>query len=79
MILDSLVTGKREFAADREFYEGDIADGPLVDRIFAEHPDTDAVIHYAALIVVPRFGGRSGGVLPSERGQEPGLRCAPAA
>ncbi len=43
MILDSLVTGGREFAADREFYEGDIADGPLVDRIFAEHPDIDAV------------------------------------
>ena len=53
VILDSLVTGRREFAAGREFYEGDIADGPLVDRIFAEHPDIDAVIHCAALIVVP--------------------------
>ena len=53
VILGSLVTGRREFAADREFYEGDIADGPLVDRIFAEHPDIDAVIHCAALIVVP--------------------------
>ena len=37
----------------RAFYEGDIADGPLVDRIFAEHPDIYAVIHCAALIVVP--------------------------
>ena len=53
VILDSLVTGRREFAAGREFYEGDIADGPLVDRIFAEHPDIGAVIHCAALIVVP--------------------------
>jgi UDP-glucose 4-epimerase len=53
VILDSLVTGRREFAAGREFYEGDIADGPLVDRIFAEHPDICAVIHCAALIVVP--------------------------
>src|SRR5580693_3921821 len=53
VILDSLVTGRREFAANREFYEGDIADGLLVDRIFAEHPDIDAVIHCAALIVVP--------------------------
>ena len=53
VILDSLVTGRREFAAGREFYEGDIADGPLVDRIFAEHPDIYAVIHCAALIVVP--------------------------
>jgi UDP-glucose 4-epimerase len=53
VILDSLVTGRREFAAGRAFYEGDIADGPLVDRVFAEHPDIGAVIHCAALIVVP--------------------------
>jgi UDP-glucose 4-epimerase len=53
VILDSLVTGRREFTAGREFYEGDIADGALIDRIFAEHPDIDAVIHCAALIVVP--------------------------
>jgi UDP-glucose 4-epimerase len=52
VILDSLVTGRREFTVGREFYFGDIADGPLVDRIFAEHPDIDAVIHAAALIVV---------------------------
>ena len=53
VILDSLVTGRREFAARRPFYLGDIADGPLVDRIFAEHPDIGAVVHCAALIVVP--------------------------
>ncbi len=53
VILDSLVTGRREFAAGRDFYQGDIADGPLVDRVFAEHPDIGAVIHCAALIVVP--------------------------
>ncbi len=53
VILDSLVTGRREFAAGRAFYQGDIADGPLIDRIFAEHPDIGAVIHCAALIVVP--------------------------
>ena len=53
IILDSLVTGRREFAAGRDFYQGDIADGPLIDRIFAEHPDIAAVIHCAALIVVP--------------------------
>ena len=35
------------------FYAGDIADGLLVDRIFAEHPDIYAVVHCAALIVVP--------------------------
>ncbi|HEY2552514.1 MAG TPA: UDP-glucose 4-epimerase GalE [Streptosporangiaceae bacterium] len=53
VILDSLVTGRREFTAGREFYQGDIADGQLVDRVFAEHPDIAAVIHCAALIVVP--------------------------
>jgi UDP-glucose 4-epimerase len=53
VILDSLVTGRREFTAGRAFYDGDIADGQLVDRIFAEHPDIGAVIHCAALIVVP--------------------------
>ena len=52
VIMDSLVTGRREFVAGREFYEGDIADGSLVDRIFAEHRDIYAVIHCAALIVV---------------------------
>jgi UDP-glucose 4-epimerase len=53
VILDSLITGRREIAADRRFYEGVVPDGPLVDRILAEHPDIDAVIHGAALIVVP--------------------------
>jgi UDP-glucose 4-epimerase len=53
VILDNLVTGRRGFAAGRDFYRGDIADGPLVDRLFAEHPDIDAAIHCAGLIVVP--------------------------
>jgi UDP-glucose 4-epimerase len=53
VILDSLVTGRREFTEGRDFYEGDIADGPLLDRIFAEHPDITAAVHCAALIVVP--------------------------
>ena len=79
VILDSLVTGRREFAAGRTFYEGDIADGPLIDRIFAEHPDIDAVIHCAALIVVPDSVADPVGVLPGERRQEPGIRRAPAA
>ncbi|BDH10527.1 UDP-glucose 4-epimerase GalE [Streptomyces hygroscopicus] len=53
VILDNLVTGRREFTAGRIFYQGDIADGALIDRVFAEHPDIAAVIHCAALIVVP--------------------------
>ncbi|GGV90188.1 UDP-glucose 4-epimerase GalE [Streptomyces gelaticus] len=53
VVLDNLATGRREFTRGRAFHEGDIADGPLIDRIFAEHPDIDAVVHCAALIVVP--------------------------
>ncbi len=53
VILDNLVTGRVEFTQDRIFYEGDIADGELLDKIFGEHPDIDAVVHAAALIVVP--------------------------
>ncbi|GHG80437.1 UDP-glucose 4-epimerase GalE [Streptomyces griseocarneus] len=53
VILDSLVRGRREFTDGRIFYEGDISDGALVDRIFSEHPDISAVVHCAALIVVP--------------------------
>jgi UDP-glucose 4-epimerase len=53
VILDSMVTGKRQFAARHPCYQGDIADGGLIDRIFAEHPAIGAVVHCAALIVVP--------------------------
>lgn len=53
VIVDSLVTGRREFTGGREFYEGDIADGALLDKVFADHPDIEAVVHCAALIVVP--------------------------
>jgi UDP-glucose 4-epimerase len=53
VIVDNLVTGRREFTGGREFYEGDIADGPLLDKVFAEHPDIEAAVHCAALIVVP--------------------------
>lgn len=53
VILDNLSTGRIEFTRGRIFYRGDIADGPLLDRIFAEHPEIEAVVHAAALIVVP--------------------------
>lgn len=53
VILDNLVTGREEFTRDRVFYRGDIADGALIDRIFAEHPDIEATVHCAALVVVP--------------------------
>jgi UDP-glucose 4-epimerase len=53
VVLDNLSTGRAEFVQDRIFYRGDIADRALLDRIFAEHPDIEAAVHCAALIVVP--------------------------
>ncbi|MEU9004764.1 UDP-glucose 4-epimerase GalE [Streptomyces sp. NPDC048551] len=53
VILDNLATGRREFTEGRIFYEGDICDGALLGRIFAEHPDIRTAIDCAALIVVP--------------------------
>lgn len=53
IILDSLVTGRVEFTRDRIFYQGDIADKDLLNKVFTDHPDIEYVVHCAALIVVP--------------------------
>jgi UDP-glucose 4-epimerase len=53
VILDNLVTGREQFTEGRVFYQGDIADGALIDEVFSAHPEIGAVIHCAALIVVP--------------------------
>ena len=53
IILDSLITGRVEFTREHIFYQGDIADRSMLERIFQEHPDIFATIHCAALIVVP--------------------------
>ncbi|MFJ1757005.1 NAD-dependent epimerase/dehydratase family protein [Kitasatospora sp. NPDC088134] len=53
VVLDNTVTGRAEFAEGRIFYRGDIADGALLDRVFADHPDIAATVHCAALAVVP--------------------------
>jgi len=53
VIMDSLITGREEFTSGRIFYRDDIADRRALERIFGEHPDIQAVIHCAALIVVP--------------------------
>ena len=52
-VIDNLVTGFR-FAVpdDVPFYEGDIADGDLLARIFAEQ-GIRAVMHFAGSVVVP--------------------------
>lgn len=53
VILDNLSVGKREFTRGRVFYQGDIADAALLETIFRDHPDISAVIHCAALAIVP--------------------------
>ena len=52
VILDSLVVGRPEFVEGQVFYHGDIADGAVLGRVFREHPDLDAVMHFAARIDV---------------------------
>ena len=52
-IIDNLSTGVRENCPpDATFYEGDIGDAALLDRIFSENT-FDAVLHFAGSIVVP--------------------------
>lgn len=53
IILDSLITGREEFTRGRIFYKADIADAKAVEQIFRDHPDIQATVHCAALIVVP--------------------------
>lgn len=53
IILDSLVTGRKEFTEGKIFYQGDIADRQVLEKIFTDHPEIKHCIHFAALIVVP--------------------------
>ena len=52
IILDSLVSGSREFTQKRAFFKGDFADEAVLERILASYPLT-ACIHCAARTVVP--------------------------
>jgi UDP-glucose 4-epimerase len=52
-VLDNLSTGTRYLVPDDvAFYEGNVADGDLVQRIFAEQ-GIGAIMHFAGSIVVP--------------------------
>ena len=53
VVVDSLVTGRREFVGDRAFYDADVADRTAIETVFREHPEIELAIHCAALIVVP--------------------------
>lgn len=53
VVLDNLSTGYRwAVPQDVTFIEGDAGDGPLMERVLREHR-VDAIIHFAAKIVVP--------------------------
>ena len=53
VVIDRLSTGHRwAIAPEAKFYEGDIADTSVLDRIAAENK-IDAIIHFAGSIVVP--------------------------
>jgi UDP-glucose 4-epimerase len=54
VLLDDLSIGRREFVANRVFYQGEIADAAVINRVVDEHPDIAAVVHCAARIVVPQ-------------------------
>src|SRR3954467_6539750 len=52
-VVDDLSNGAREVVpADVAFYQGSIADGPLIAGIFAEQ-HIGAIMHFAGSIVVP--------------------------
>ncbi|MFM5906053.1 MAG: NAD-dependent epimerase/dehydratase family protein, partial [Novosphingobium sp.] len=52
-VIDNLTTGFRFAVPDGvPFYDGDIEDGALLARIFAEQ-GTQAIMHFAGSIVVP--------------------------
>jgi UDP-glucose 4-epimerase len=53
VVLDDLSTGFPWAVPEKAvFVEGDVADGPLVERILNEH-HVEAIVHFAAKIVVP--------------------------
>ena len=52
-VIDDLSTGTREIVPDSvQFYQGSVADGGLLERIFAEQ-GIQAIMHFAGSIVVP--------------------------
>ncbi|WP_438832378.1 UDP-glucose 4-epimerase GalE [Streptococcus pluranimalium] len=53
VVVDNLVTGHRSAVhPDAKFYEGDLADKDFMRQVFQEHPEVDAVIHFAAFSLV---------------------------
>ena len=51
VILDDLSSGIRKFTESYDFYEGDLGDAEILNKIFKAH-DIEAVMHFAAHIEV---------------------------
>ncbi len=49
--LDNLSTGHRDLLPGGLFFEGDLGDGKLLDKIFSDH-QISAVMHFAAFSIV---------------------------
>ncbi len=70
-VIDNLTTGFRFAVPDGvAFYDGDIEDGALLARIFAEQ-GTGAIMHFAGSIIVPEIGRRPAQILSQQHRQEP--------
>ncbi|WP_438353526.1 UDP-glucose 4-epimerase GalE [Microbacterium sp. CJ88] len=52
VVLDDLSTGRDGVPPGASMYVGDIADGAVIDRIVADHPEIAVVIHCAAKTIV---------------------------
>jgi len=52
VVLDDLSKGPERFASRHAFFRGSVADGQVMDEVFAAHPDIEAVVHCAARAVV---------------------------
>ena len=69
VVLDDLSTGFRWAVPDGvPLVVGDFGDEALVADIIARH-EIDAIIHFAAKIVVPEFGRRSARLLSQQHGE----------
>lgn len=53
VVVDSLVTGHKKAINEKaKFYQGDLADQDFMREVFAQNPEIDAVIHFAAYSLV---------------------------
>lgn len=53
VVVDSLVTGHKKAINEKaKFYQGDLADQDFIREVFAQNPEIDAVIHFAAYSLV---------------------------